>query len=315
MYLSFIARRLLQTIPTLLGIITALFLVLYLAPGDPIMFLLGTYYTDDAYEALASKYGLDRPLPIQYFDYIYRVVQGDFGMSMRSSIPAFPNAIRYLRSSLELALAALIFIAIAGTILGAVSALAPGGRLDRVIMFISLGVYSVPVFVAGSILLYTLAFRAQLFPIGGRGEPSQPLDILWHLVLPTITLGIRQTALVARILRSKLIDILSNRPYIVTARAKGLGEMKVVVKHAFRNAMIPVVTVLALNLGALIGNAAITEVVFNRVGLGSLLLQSVHARDYPQVQAAAFLFCMVVIIANLLADVAYGLLDPRIRYE
>ncbi|WP_243030657.1 nickel ABC transporter permease [Thermus altitudinis] len=305
--LAYALRRLLIAVPTLFGVVLLVFLMVRLAPGDPAVLLAGEFATPETLEAIRARYGLDRPLPEQFLIYLGALLQGDLGESARSRRPVLEEIKTYFPNTVELASAAILVALLTGIPLGILAALRPGSGLDLGVMVLALIGVSMPVFWFG--LLAILIFSVQLgwFPVAGKGT-------LAHLVLPAITLGVNATALLARMTRGALLEVLS-QDYIRTARAKGLAERVVVFKHALRNALIPVVTVAGLEFGSLLAGAVITETIFAWPGLGQLLVGSILARDYPVVQGAVLLVATTFILVNLLVDLLYAWIDPRVRYD
>lgn len=305
--LAYATRRLLVSVPTLFGVVLLVFLMVRLAPGDPAVLLAGEFATPETLEAIRARYGLDRPLPEQFLIYLGALLRGDLGESARSRRPVLVELKTYFPNTVELASAAILVALFTGIPLGILAALRPGSGLDLGVMVLALIGVSMPVFWFG--LLAILIFSVQLgwFPVAGKGT-------LAHLVLPAITLGVNATALLARMTRGALLEVLS-QDYIRTARAKGLAERVVVFKHALRNALIPVVTVAGLEFGSLLAGAVITETIFAWPGLGQLLVGSILARDYPMVQGAVLLVATSFILVNLLVDLLYAWIDPRVRYD
>jgi len=304
---AYFLRRILIALPTLLGVVVLVFLMVRLAPGDPAVLLAGEFATPETLEAIRARYGLDRSLPEQFFIYMGALLRGDLGESARSRRPVLEELKTYFPNTLELALAAILVAVLTGIPLGILAALRPGSGLDLSVMVLALLGVSMPVFWFG--LLAILIFSVELgwFPVAGKGT-------LAHLVLPAITLGINATALLARMTRGTLLEVLS-QDYIRTARAKGLAERVVIFKHALRNALIPVITVVGLEFGTLLSGAVITETIFAWPGLGQLLVGSILARDYPVVQGAVLLVATSFVLINLLVDLLYAAIDPRVRYD
>jgi len=288
-------------------VVLLVFLMVRLAPGDPAVLLAGEFATPETLEAIRARYGLDRPLPEQFLIYLEALLRGDLGESARSRRPVLEELQTYFPNTVELASAAILVALLTGIPLGILAALRPGSGLDLGVMILALIGVSMPVFWFG--LLAILIFSVELgwFPVAGKGT-------LAPLVLPAITLGVNATALLARMTRGALLEVLS-QDYIRTARAKGLAERVVIFKHALRNALIPVVTVAGLEFGSLLAGAVITETIFAWPGLGQLLVGSILARDYPVVQGAVLLVATTFILVNLLVDLLYAWIDPRVRYD
>ncbi|WP_333659801.1 nickel ABC transporter permease [Meiothermus cerbereus] len=304
---TYIARRLLTVIPTLLGVLLAVFLMVRLAPGDPAQLLAGEFATPETLADIRQRFGLDQPWHVQLGLYAANVVRGDLGQSVRTRKPVTYELRQYFPNTLRLTLGAMLVALLIGIPAGIIAATRPGTIFDLLAMLGALIGVSMPVFWFG--LMAILIFSVQLgwFPVAGTGT-------LWHLVLPAITLGTGTAAILARMTRSAMLEVLS-QDYIRTARAKGLAGRVVVFKHALRNALIPVVTITGLQFGGLLEGAVITETVFAWPGIGQLLVGSILARDYPVVQGAVLLIAMVFILINLIVDLLYGAIDPRIRYD
>jgi peptide/nickel transport system permease protein len=305
--LQYTLRRILISIPTLIGVLVIVFMMVRLAPGDPAVLLAGEFASPEVIERARARFGLDRSYPEQFVRFISGLVQGDLGRSTRTNRLVTDDLANFFPNTLELALAAIVVALIVGVPAGVVSALRPNGPLDFGVTFVALLGVSMPVFWFG--LLAILFFSVQLgwFPVAGRGT--------WqHLVLPAITLGLSSTAIIARMTRSSMLEVL-NQDFVRTARAKGLPGRSVVLKHALRNALVPVVTVVGLQFGALLAGAVITETVFTWPGIGRLLVDSIRARDYPVVQGSVLLIAVSFVLVNLVVDLIYGFIDPRIRYD
>ncbi|MFZ8813437.1 MAG: nickel ABC transporter permease [Thermus aquaticus] len=304
---AYLLRRILIALPTLLGVVVLVFLMVRLAPGDPAVLLAGEFATPETLEAIRARYGLDRSLPEQFLIYLEALLRGDLGESARSRRPVLEELKTYFPNTLELASAAILVAVLTGIPLGVLAALRPGSGLDLSVMVLALLGVSMPVFWFGLLAILIFSVGLGWFPVAGKGT-------LAHLVLPAITLGINATALLARMTRGTLLEVLS-QDYIRTARAKGLAERVVIFKHALRNALIPVVTVVGLEFGTLLSGAVITETIFAWPGLGQLLVGSILARDYPVVQGAVLLVAITFVLINLLVDLLYAAIDPRVRYD
>jgi peptide/nickel transport system permease protein len=304
---AYLLRRILIALPTLLGVVVLVFLMVRLAPGDPAVLLAGEFATPETLEAIRARYGLDRSLPEQFLIYLEALLRGDLGESARSRRPVLEELKTYFPNTLELASAAILVAVLTGIPLGVLAALRPGSGLDLSVMVLALLGVSMPVFWFGLLAILIFSVGLGWFPVAGKGT-------LAHLVLPAITLGINATALLARMTRGTLLEVLS-QDYIRTARAKGLAERVVIFKHALRNALIPVVTVVGLEFGTLLSGAVITETIFAWPGLGQLLVGSILARDYPVVQGAVLLVAITFVLINLLVDLLYATIDPRVRYD
>jgi len=309
----YLVKRTLLSIPTLLGAFLLVFLVIRVGPGDPAYTFLGEYYTPEAYEAVRARLCLDEPLPRQFFSYLQRMFSGDLGTSYARRSPVAQLIWKDLTATALLAAFAEAGAVVLGLLAGMLAAVYHGTLLDKVVMFGAVSVFSMPFFWVALLAIYFFAFRLGLFPIAGAGGPDAH-SVLYHLVLPASVLSLRHAAVFARLVRIKLVEALET-DYVRTARAKGLSSLVVIYKHALRNAIIPVVTIGTLDLGHLLSGTAITEVIFSRPGLGSLMVNSVLQRDFPLVQALTLLFGSILILMTVLADLLYGVMDPRILYD
>jgi peptide/nickel transport system permease protein len=307
-------RRLVIMIPVAFLASVILFVLLKLTPGDPVLIMLGEHATAQNYEALRHDLGLDQPYPVQYVAWVSHVAQGDFGKSLRNGSPVKNEILSRLPATIQLGLAALLLGVIVALPLGIISAVfrrSPVGFLATA--FSQVGI-AVPGFFVGLVLIYVFALNLRWFPPGSYTTFSDnPGEWLRRLVLPAITLSLFGAATQTRFIRSGLLDTL-HQDYIRTARAKGFGEAAVIIRHALRNALIPSVTLLGLQIGAILEGAFIVESVFAWPGIGRLAVQSLGARDYPIVQAVVLLAVFIFLTANLLVDIAYAYLDPRISY-
>ena len=305
--LRFFVRRLLWTLPVVFGVATLVFLLIHLIPGDPAQVMLGDAAPPEDVAALRHRLGLDRPLGIQYAAFLGGVVRGDFGQSMRTNQPVRQAIAERLPATIELAVAALVVAIVMGIPLGTVAAVRARTSVDHAATVVALLGISIPNFWLGPILAWVFSIGLGWFPVSGRGT-------LGHLVLPAVTLGASLAAVLARITRASVIEEL-REVYVLAARARGLSRLRTVVHHAFRNSLIPIVTVLGLQVGSVLTGAVITETIFAWPGVGRLLIQSITFRDYPLVQGCVLLIALTYVAVNLLVDLVYGLLDPRIRYE
>jgi peptide/nickel transport system permease protein len=319
--LLFVCRRLAQLLPVLLIILCVNFLLVHLAPGDPVTYLAGDSATPEYIEALRAQYGLDRPLYVQLFAYLAAVASGDLGTSFVSHEPVMNVLASRLPASLLLFSTQFILSIVIGVVLGVVSARRRGSLVDQAVSVLSLVGFAVPAFWLAQMLVILFSLQLGLFPSQGmrtlRFEQSAweaALDVAHHLVLPVVTLTIFNLALIARITRASMITALGQE-YVVFARSKGVPESDVLWRHAFRNAVLPVVTIIGLNIRTLIAGAVLTETVFAWPGIGRLTYDSIVARDYPVLMGVFLLIGIAVVIGNLLADIAYAVLDPRVRYR
>jgi peptide/nickel transport system permease protein len=320
--LRFLGRRLGSLVPLLLGVIVLGFLIVKLAPGDPVQVLVGDYPAPPEYiRETRERFGLDRPLWVQLGRYTGQVLRGNLGYSFFYNEPVRDLLLERLGATLLLMGAALALSSIAGVGLGVACGRRPGSPADHALMVLGLVGYSVPVFWLGQLLLMGLAVRLDWFPTQGMrslafglGPFGRVRDVLHHLVLPALTLATRYLALNVRLMRTSLVEV-SRMEYLATARAKGLGELAVVYKHALRNALLPVVTMTGLNVGHLAAGAVLTETVFAWPGLGRLMFEAILHRDYPLLLGGLLVVSACVVAGNLLADLACAAVDPRIRLE
>lgn len=299
--------RILRTIITAFGVTLIAFLILHLTPGDPVKIMLGPYATEENVAALRAKYKLDQPLYIQYVSWISNVIKGDLGTSIRYDQPVSELIASRAGPTLILTGTGLLIAVVFGLLLGVMAALKRNSILDYFSTFQAMFWISIPAFWLGILFLYIFGLKLRLVPIGG-------MIGITSLILPALTLGLRQEAWFARPMRAEMLEVL-NQDYIKTAKAKGLKYGYVIWKHALRNALIPIITMLALRLPWIIGGSVVVEVVFSWGGLGSLLVNSVLARDYPVVQSILLIIAILVVLANLAADLLYAVIDPRIRTE
>lgn len=305
--LNYTLRRLLLLFPMLIGVSVVIFLVMHYIPGDPAQLAAGPDATEEDIAQIRINYGLDKPLVSQYFIYVKKVATGDFGESFQTFTPVLEGISRTLPATLELTAAGMLLAVILGVPLGIIAALRPRGLLDSALTtFAVLGI-SVPGFFLGLILMSIFSANLGWLPPTGRGG--------WqHLILPALTLGLPYVATFSRLSRSTMMDVLQE-DYIRTAYAKGVPSYKVVIKHALSNAAIPLVTVFGMDFGRLLGGAVIVETVFAWPGMGRFLIDAIMARDIYVVQGTVLVFAAVVVIINLIVDLIYGLLDPRITYN
>lgn len=305
--LRFTVRRLLLTLPVLLGVATLVFALLHLVPGDPATVMLGEAAAASDVAELRQKLGLDRPMAAQYGQFIAGLARGDIGTSFRYGTPVADEITQRLPQTLALALAAMSVAMLLALPLGILGALYQGRAVDQAAMTVSLIGISMPNFWLGPLLAIVFAVLLGWLPVSGAGD--------WrHLVLPALTLGTGLAAVLARMTRASLIEELREL-YLVAARARGLSRMRAVLRHALRNSLIPVVTIVGLQFGAVLTGTIITETIFAWPGVGRLLIQAINFRDYPLVQGCILFIAATYVLVNLLVDLAYGWLDPRIRYE
>jgi peptide/nickel transport system permease protein len=311
----FVLHRLAATIPVLLLVTAGVFTLIHLTPGDPIDAMMAESVDASVKERLRRDLGLDQPLYVQYAAWMGRLLQGDLGRSIRNQEPVIENVSRRIRPSLQLAALAMLVSLVVALPLGVLSAAKRNTPIDGAGTTFALFGICMPNFLLALLLIFLFGVRLRWLPISGYVDPlEEPLAGLRSLALPAVTLGLALAAVVTRTLRSSILEALAE-DYVRTARAKGLSERQVVVGHALKNALIPVVTVIGLQLGTLIGGAVITEYVFALPGVGRLVVDAVFARDYPLVQGVVLLIAVGFIVSNLLVDLLYGWIDPRIRHR
>jgi peptide/nickel transport system permease protein len=301
----FLISRLVRAVFVLWGVSSVVFLVLRLS-GDPVSLMVAPDTPPAEIARVRHELGLDQPVLVQYGVFLGNLLKGDFGRSLRFNEPATGLILERLRPTLELALLAVLLSVIVGVPVGAFSALRRNTLYEAIVMAGALVGQSAPTFFVGIILILIFSARLQILPVGGRGE--------WYqLLMPVVTLGAFNTASMARLTRTAMLDVMS-KDYIRTARAKGLNESQVLIRHAAKNFAIPIITVIGLELGALLGGAVVVETVFAWPGMGRLVIQAINTRDYPVVQAAVFFLAFGFVLVNTLVDILYGIVDPRIRY-
>jgi glutathione transport system permease protein len=312
--LQFVVRRLLFAIPTLLAVMTMVFVLVRIVPGDPAQTILGDQASAEALQIMRERLGLDRPLIEQYLDFMAGALSGDWGESMVTGKPVLSEIARVLPYTIELTVVSLIIGAVIGIPLGAWSALHRNELIDYVTRIGSLLGLSFPAFVSAILLLIVFAIHLRWFPVISAGGRNDLLEWARNLALPAINLGLIMAAYITRVTRSSMLGTLGE-DYIRTAHAKGIPERVVVWRHGMRNALIPVVTVVGLYLGILIGNSVLTEIVFNRPGLGKLIVGALGQRDYTLLQGLMVIYTFIIVVVNLLTDLTYGLIDPRVKYQ
>ena len=333
----YIVQRLLLTIPMLLILLTFVFLILRVLPGDPVLAMLGgRNISQQVLDEYRHKMGVDRPILVQYAEYLSGVFRGDFGNSFRTSQPVLTELFLRFPATLELALFGILFAGIFGFGTGVLAATRADRPLDHTVRVFHIGSFAVPLFWFGLMLQVFFAVKLGWFPVAGRvggriafafksitgfylldsflsGDKKIIADVAQHLVLPAITLGFAQAGLLGRMSRASMLEVL-DADYITTARAKGLRERTVVFSHALRNALIPIVTVFGLQFAILMGGAVLTETVFSWPGVASFLVRSIEARDWPAIQGSVVFIAIFISVINLLVDLCYSVIDPRVRY-
>ncbi|NCG52120.1 dipeptide ABC transporter permease DppB [Serratia fonticola] len=337
--LQFILRRLGLVIPTFIGITLLTFAFVHMIPGDPVTIMAGERgISAERHAQLMAEMGLDKPLYQQYFHYVTNVLHGDLGTSLKSRISVWEEFVPRFKATLELGLCAMLFAVIVGIPVGVLAAVRRGSVFDHTAVGLSLTGYSMPIFWWGMMLIMLVSVQLNLTPVSGRisdtvflddslpltgfmlidtlfwGEPGDFIDAVMHMILPAIVLGTIPLAVIVRMTRSSMLEVLGE-DYIRTARAKGVSRMRVIVVHALRNALLPVVTVIGLQVGTLLAGAILTETIFSWPGLGRWLMDALQRRDYPVVQGGVLLVACMIILVNLLVDVLYGVVNPRIRHK
>ena len=304
---NFIVRRILQTIPVLFGVIVITFILMYMVPGDPVVSMVGERYDEETIHKLRKELHLDDSLPMQFVHYVSNVMRGDFGKSFITGGSVSEELLIKFPNTLILAVASMIIAIITGLTLGIVSSLKPQSILDKITMFFALAGISAPVFWVGLMLILFVGVFLQWLPPTGFGG-------IEYIILPAITLGLRSAAYLARLTRATMLDVL-NQDYIRTARMKKLPEWKVILKHGFPNILIPIITVIGTDFGSYLSGAVLTESIFGWPGIGRYALEAILKRDFPVIQGTVLFMALMFILANLIVDIFYGIVDPRIRIE
>ena len=332
--LSYVSRRILQLIPVLLGMSLVVFAIVHAIPGDPALVILGEHATPQALNELQERLGLNQPLYLQYWHYLLQTLGGDLGESIRTKKAIAQEIFPYLAATIELSISALIFAAVVGVNAGIIAAWRRASWFDYIAMLVTLIGISMPVFWLGLMEQWIFAQKLSLLPSIGRFNAREPIqaitqfyvldtllegnwagfwDVVKHLVLPSVALGTIPMAIIARMSRSSMLEVMK-ADYVRTARAKGLHEFWVIYKHALKNAMAPVLTVMGLQLGALLGGAVLTETIFSWPGIGRYINDAIAFRDYPVVQSGILVVAFFFVLINLLVDILYVYIDPRINY-
>jgi len=302
-----VVRRLLMLIPVLLGVSLVVFSIVHIIPGDPARIMAGVDATGEEIELIRRQLDLDKPVYIQYFLWMSKVLSGDLGRSIVTNQPVLPEIIHRFSATLQLTLAAIILAVLMGVTVGVVSATKPYSLFDHLSMVSALFGVSMPIFWMGLMFIFLFSVTLGLFPSSGK-------DGIEHIVLPALTLGLASTGIIARMTRSSMLEVLG-QDYVRTARAKGATEDDVVYRHALKNAMIPIVTIVGLQFGYLLSGAVLTETVFNWPGIGRLMVDSIFNRDFPMIQGAVLLVASSFVLVNLLTDLLCAYLDPRVKFE
>jgi peptide/nickel transport system permease protein len=306
----YILGRIAQMVPVLFGVLLLVFLITHIIPGDPVLLMLDIQYTQEEYNEMQNFLGLDRPVHVQFLSYLEGILKGDLGTSIHTSEPVIRRILRRFPATFVLAVTSLLISTLVAIPIGIVSALKRNSKIDYASMVGAQIGISMPIFWLGLMLILLLSLYLDLLPTGGRGDPP---DLL-HLILPAFCLSMPFMAMTARLTRSCMLEVLREN-YINAARSRGLSEYSVILKHALRNAMIPVVTNLGLQLSRLLGGTVVIEVVFRWPGIGGLAYDAIMDRDYPIVMGVVLLVAVLFIVINLIVDLSYTFFDPRIRYD
>lgn len=306
---SYVIRRILYAVPVVWGVVTVVFILMAVVPGDPARIMMGQRGDPETLERIRADLGLDLPLYRQYFKFLKDIAKGDLGISYRSNEKVTTAIMGRLGATMKLALWAMVLASLVGVAAGILSAVRQYSLFDYSAMVVAISGVSAPVFWVGLLLLLVFAYGLDWIPGVGYGGGD------WrYMILPVVTLGVRPAALIARLTRSCMLDVL-NQDYIRTARAKGLSEKVVVLRHGFRNALIPVVTIIGTQVAALLSGAVLTETIFAWPGIGRLAVEALVARDFPMIRGTVIFMALIFLVANLLVDLSYGFIDPRVRYH
>ena len=332
---KYIIKRLLLLIPVILGVSILVFFVMHMFTTDPAALILGQHATQDQIEALRKQLGLNNPIYVQYWDFLKGILQGNFGNSLMSKAPVWDEIMARFPATIELAFTSILIASVMGILMGVISAIKQNSIIDYISMVISLLGVSMPIFWLGLILILVFSVQLHWLPVSGRidigFEPTKItglylLDSLltgnmvafksafMHLILPALALGSYSTAIIARMTRSTMLEVV-RQDYIRTARAKGISETPVILKHALKNALIPIITVIGLQLGSLLGGAVLTETVFSWPGVGKYTVDAILSTDYPVVQGSVMMMAVIFVLVNLVVDIVYAFIDPRIKYS
>jgi peptide/nickel transport system permease protein len=312
--IAYIVRRLISTIPVMAVVGIFVFMLLHLSPGDPAAIIAGDNASMENIAAIRSRLGLDRPLWVQFLEWVWNTLRGDFGISIFSNLPVTTLMLQRAEPTIALSFTTLVVAVSIAVTIGVLAAWKAGSLLDRAVMAFAVMGFSVPVFVVGYLLVFVFAMQLRWLPVQGYTPIAEGLGPwLHHLVLPSIALGLAYVALIARITRASMLEVLAE-DYIRTANAKGVATGPMLLKHALKNAAVPIVTVIGIGVALLIGGVVITESVFNIPGVGRLVVDAIARRDYPIIQGVMVIFAGVYVLVNLAVDMIYTFLDPRIRY-
>lgn len=311
---AYVLRRTLYALPVILAVLIAVFLTIHLAPGDPVAMIVGEGARPEVMENVRRDLGLDRPIAQQFLDYAGRLARGDLGRSMLTRAPVAPTLLRAYTHTLEIVLFSTLLATLIAVPSGVVSALFHRSLIDRSVTVLTLAAYSFPSFWVGLMLMWLFSFHLGWLPISGRGGPPWTLEGLRHLLLPSLMLATVQFGALARLTRATMLETLG-QDFVRTAHSKGLRYSRVVWFHVFRNAAIPILTVLGLQIGYFLGGVIVTETIFAYPGMGRAMLGAILQRDFPVLQGAVLFFAITIVLVNLVTDILYSVLDPRIRYS
>jgi ABC-type dipeptide/oligopeptide/nickel transport system permease component len=312
--IKFVCNRFLLSIPTLLAVLTIVFLIARVIPGDPAAVILGDSASQEALENLRHRLGLDQSLTQQYIQFITGVFRGNLGDSLVSGTSVMREVLNVLPYTIDLTLAGILIGIVFGVPLGILTALYRNSFLDFIARILSLIGISFPAFYSAILLILVFALQLGWFPVISSADLSDPVQRLHHLILPACNLGLIMVAYVTRATRSSMLDVL-REDYMRTAKAKGIPVMVILFRHALRNAIIPIITVVGLYIGVLLGNSVLTEIVFSRPGLGKLIIGALNQRDYTMLQGLMVVYSLIIVITNLITDLTYGFSDPRVKYS
>jgi ABC-type dipeptide/oligopeptide/nickel transport system permease component len=311
---AYILKSLLRALVIMFIVMTVVFMVVRLGPLDPAQYILGDYATGEALKSLRESMGLDKPILRQYFDFLNRLIHGDLGRSFLTGQPVLTHLREVLPYTIELVVGGILLAILLGIPPGVLAALRPNGVFDQIIRLLTLGGISLPVFVTGIFLMIIFSLKLNLLPAIGVGVSDDFTSRLIHLILPAFSAGFHMMASITRLTRASLLDVLQ-KDYVTTARSKGLSETIVIFKHALRNSLLPVVTFLGIYINILLGAAVLTEVIFNRPGVGRLIVEAIKSSDFPTIQTLIMLYAGTVVFVNVLTDLVYSFVDPRIAHE
>lgn len=310
----YLLRRILSAVPTILGVLTLVFLLVRMVPGDPAQAILGEYATAENVALMRESLGLNAPLHEQYLSFLGDAVRLDFGTSFQTRQSVTQRIADALPFTLQLGAASLFIALIIGIPAGIVAAVKRNSVTDYIVTIVALLGISMPSFWFGMLLIIFFSVQLGWFPITGAGTAGNPLQVLYYLILPAFALGAGEAGVIMRMTRSTMLETLG-QDYVRTAQAKGVSPFRVLMRHVLRNSLIPVVTIVGLNMGRLIGGTVVVESLFVRPGIGKVMVDAMTARDYPQIQGTVAFFALLIIMINVLVDLSYSLLDPRIRYS